>query len=94
MQPQEIPIHRSQISTSVGTWLCDVQSAIQTQDGKSVLLKVLLEQSIDEERTQTRALEVIMPSSFLHDPEISPDLIDRVKTWIENTEEDGYLDLT
>ena len=67
---------------------------MQAQDGKSVLLKVLLEHSIDEERSQTRALEVIMPSSFLHDPELSPDLIDRVKRWIENTEEDGYLDLT
>jgi hypothetical protein len=94
MQPKDVPIHLSQIDTSGGAWLFDVQSVAQTQDGKAFLLKVVLEQRVDEESRLTRELELIMPASFLKDPELSADLIDRIRIWIENPQNEDYLNLT
>ena len=94
MQPKDVPIHLSQINTSGGPWLLDVRSVTQTQDGKSILLKAVLEQAVDEESFLRRELEMIMPASFMDDPELSADLIDRIRIWIENPENDGYLNLS
>lgn len=94
MQPKDVPIHLSQINTSGGAWLLDVRSVTQTQDGKSILLKAVLEQAVDEESFLRRELEMIMPASFMDDPELSADLIDRIRIWIENPENDGYLNLS
>ena len=93
MQPNDVPIHLSQINTSGGLWLLDVQSATLTQDGKSILLRAVLEQAVDEESCLKRELEMIMPASFLDDPELSADLIDKIRMWIENPQNDGYLNL-
>jgi hypothetical protein len=94
MQPKDVPIHLSQINTSGGAWLLDVRSVTQTQDGKSILLKAVLEQAVDEESFLRRELEMIMPASFMDDPELSADLIDRIRIWIESPENDGYLNLS
>jgi len=58
-----------------------------------LFLKLIIEQSIDDERFRMRRLEMLLSAA---DPEESVSLQkvrDEIRRWIETTQGDGFLDL-
>jgi len=94
IRPEEVPFHRTRIDTSDGGWLIAVDSAAKTQGSDIVLLKLITEQSIDEEHLRTRELGVRMFVSELDSPELFEGILTRLRRWVETNEGDGFLDLT
>jgi len=94
IRPEEVPFHRTRIDTSDGGWLIAVDSAAKTQGSDIVLLKLIMEQSIDEEHFRTRELGVKMFVSELDSPELFEGILTRLRRWVETNEGDGFLDLT
>jgi hypothetical protein len=59
-----------------------------------VLLKLVLEQSIDEEHFTARELGPSVLASDLYSSDRLPSLLHEIRHWLETTEGDGFLDLT
>jgi hypothetical protein len=93
IQPEELPLHLSKIETSQGGWRIAVYSVAQVQAGDALLLKLILEQSVDEEHFRTRELGMLVLASKLYDPDLFGDLVNQIRHWIETTEGDGFLEL-
>ena len=93
VQPDELPLHLSRIETAKGQWLIAIDSVAEAQAAGTLLLKLVLEQSIDEERFRTRDLGVLVFASKLHDPNLFGDVLNQIRHWIETTEGDGFLEL-
>jgi hypothetical protein len=93
LQPEELPLHMSKIETSQGTWPVAVYSLAQAQGGDILLLKLILEQSIDEQRFRTRELGMQVLAARLRDPIYSERLFGSIRQWIETTQGDGLLEL-
>ena len=71
IQPEELPLHLSQIDTSKGKWLIAVFSGAEAQTGDTILLKLILEQTIDKgEHFRARELGMIVLAPELHDPDL------------------------
>ena len=84
----------SQIDTSKGKWLIAVYSGAEAQTGDTILLKLILEQTIDKgEHFRARELGMIVLAPELHDPGLFADVVNRIRHWIETTEGDGFLDV-
>jgi len=49
IQPDDLPLHLSRIETAQGGWLIAVQAVSESQGARTLLLRLVLEQSIDEE---------------------------------------------
>ncbi|HST10602.1 MAG TPA: hypothetical protein VLL05_09505 [Terriglobales bacterium] len=92
--PERLPLHESRVDTSAGTWGIAVESAMESQTGSTILLKLILEQTIDEEHFQTRELGLTVYASEVYDSEVLPEMLNTIRRWIETTEGDGFLDLT
>jgi hypothetical protein len=93
IHPEELPLHLSQIDTSQGGWLIVVYNVAEAQSCEALLLKLILEQSIDEERLRTRELGMLVLASKLYDPDLFVDVLNQIRRWIETTEGDGFLEL-
>jgi len=91
---ERLPLHLSRIDGSEGDWLITVHSAAESQTGDTILLKLVLEQSIDEERFHTPELGMTVYPSELYDPDLLAEMLSQIRQWIETTEGDGFLDLT
>jgi hypothetical protein len=94
IQPEELPLHLSRIETSQGTWLIAVSSVAKAQAGNTLLLKLILEHSIDSEHFRSRELGMQMFARKLHDPGWFADVVSQIRRWIETTEGDGFLELS
>jgi len=94
IQPQELPLHLSRIETSRGGWLIAVHSIAEAQIAGTLLLKLILEQSIDDEHFRTRELGMQVLAVKLYDPDLFPDVVGQIRRWIETTEGDGFLELS
>jgi hypothetical protein len=94
IQPEELPLHLSRIETSQGTWLIAVSSVAEAQAGNTLLLKLILEHSIDSEHFRSRELGMQMFARKLHDPGWFTDVVSQIRRWIETTEGDGFLELS
>jgi hypothetical protein len=81
------------MDTGNGVWLIAVAGVMETQSGQNLLLKLTLEQSVDEETLRSRELSLMAPAAVILDTETSGQVIDRIRDWIEKTEGDGFLDL-
>jgi hypothetical protein len=92
IQPEDLPLHLKGIETSRGEWLIVVSSAAEADD--TFLLKLILEQSVDEVQFQTRELAMTVLAGKLCDPSSFADVIGQIRRWIETTEGDGFLDFT
>ena len=91
--PAELPLHLARMDTGNGVWLIAVASVMETQSGQNLLLKLILEQSVDDETLGSRELSLMAPAAVILDTETSGQVIDRIRDWIEKTEGDGFLDL-
>jgi hypothetical protein len=91
---EQLPLHGTRIDSSAGEWLIAVQSAMESQTGATILLKLLLECSIDEERFHTREVGMTVYASEVYDSELLEEMRSQIRHWIETTEGDGFLDLT
>ena len=93
--PENVPLHLTRVETLSGEWLITVQSVAETEDHKKVLARLVLEQSLEGgEQVMTRELGLITTSAELFEPEITSEIVERVREWLESTEGDGVLDLT
>lgn len=93
IQPGEIPLHLYRIESSQGAWLIAVYSVAEAQAGHTLLLKLILEQSIDSEHFRSRDLGLQVPPRMLYDPDLFTDVVGEIRRWIETTEGDGFLEL-
>jgi hypothetical protein len=96
IQPEGLPLHAMTIETSHGAWGIYAHSAAETQAGGTLLLKLTLETSIDEdgEHIRTREVDISVPAHKLDDPNSLADVIGQICGWAETTEGDGFWDLT
>ncbi len=74
--------------------LVAVETIVETKETTNLLLGIILEQSIDDERFRMRKVSVIVDAGEAHDPDKCPSLLGRIGKWIEATQGDGFLDLT
>lgn len=70
-----------------------VHNVTKTQGDDNLLLNLVLEQPVDEENVTARQLGLIVSAAVIFDSETSPQIIDRMRDWIETTDGDGFLDL-
>jgi len=94
IQPEELPLHLSRIETSQGGWLIAVYSVAEARAGGTLLLKLILEQSIDDEHFRTRELGMQVLVSQLYHPDRFADVLSQIRRWIETAEGDGFLELS
>ena len=94
IQPEELPLHLSRIETSQGGWLIAVQSVAEARVGGTLLLRLILEQSVDDEHFRTRKLGMQVRAVKLYDPDLFADVLSQISQWIETTDGDGFLELS
>src|ERR1039457_1160739 len=91
--PEELPFHLAKMDTGNDVWLIAVANVTETQSGQNLLLKLILEQRVDEETFRSRELSLMAPAALILEAETSAQVIDRIRDWIEKNEGDGFLDL-
>ena len=94
ISPCELPLHLAQVKTSRGDWGIFVDNVVETQDGSKLLVRIILEQSVDEESFRVRRLSMTALAVELRDQTRLGDATGRIRDWIETTDGDGYFDLT
>jgi hypothetical protein len=93
--PENVPLHLTRVDSALGQLLIAVQSVAETEDRKKVLVRLVLEQSREDgEQITMRELGLIASAAELFEPEITSEIVDRIRDWLESTEGDGMLDLT
>lgn len=92
--PKKLPIDLAVIDSADGGWLVAIQTIAETEGAANSLLGIILEQSVNDERVRVRKLSVIVETREAHDPDRGPNLLSRIRAWIEATQGDGFLDLT
>jgi len=90
---QDLPLDCVKMDTANGVWLITVVNAMEAQNGQTLLLKLILAQSIDEEVHISRELSLMAPAAVILNTENHPQVVDRIRDWTEKTEGDGFLDL-
>lgn len=94
IQPEQLPLHLSKIETSQGRWLIAVYSVAEAHAGDTLLLKLILEQSIDDEHFRTRELGMQVLAAKLFDPDRLVGVISQIRHWIETSDGNGFLELS
>ena len=94
IQPEELPLHLTMIESSQGAWLIAVYSVAEAQAGNALLLKLVLEQSVDSDHFRSRELGMQVPARKLYDPRLFTEVVGEIRHWIETTEGDGFLELS
>ena len=91
--PKKLPIDLTTVETSKGSWLIAVESVVETQADRNVLLKIVLEQSVDEEHFRTRELGMLLPLREATDRDHSQIVVSHIREWIDSADGDGFVDL-
>jgi hypothetical protein len=91
---RKLPIDLARIESAKGPWLVAVDSVAETIAGTTLLVGIILEQSIDDQSFQVRRLEAILDCNAAREQENCKELLDHIREWIETTEDDGFLNLT
>jgi hypothetical protein len=92
--PKKLPIDLTVVDTATDGWLIAVETVAETERTANLLLGVILEQNIDDEKFRMRRLGVMINARDAHDSDKCPGVLDRIRKWIEATEGDGFLDAT
>jgi hypothetical protein len=91
--PEDLPLHFAKMDIGNGVWLIAVADVMETRSGQNLLLKLRLEQSVDDEIFGSRELSLMAPTAVILETETCAQVLDRIRDWIEKTEGDGFLDL-
>jgi hypothetical protein len=92
LKAKDIDLHV--LDTSKGRWGIFVQAAIDTEGNGNIFLKTILEQEINDEKIRMRTLEILVLELDLTNSIQRNKVLDQIRTWIDTTEGDGFLDLT
>jgi len=87
-----LPIDLMGIETAKGHWGIFVEHVAETQGGRNLLVKIIVEQSIDDEHFRMRNLEIALNAKDARDPDRASDIAKRIVLWIETTDGDGFID--
>jgi hypothetical protein len=90
MLPQDVPLH--EVQTSKGDWGIYVQSVVQSQNGDSFFMTIIVERNIDLEHIESRKFAMLVAASELASPSGRSGVLSRIRAWIETTEGDGSID--
>lgn len=58
------------------------------------MVKVILEQTIDDEHFLMRNLGLVMDAEVARNPDSCPAVARRIRQWIESYEGDGFVDMS
>jgi len=89
---KRLPIDLETVDTSKGSWLVAVASIVETIGDGNLLLKLILEQRIDDKRFRMRQVGIKVKAVDARDANRSAPLLDRIRNWIESSEGDGFID--
>jgi hypothetical protein len=92
--PKNLPIDLIRIESRKGTWLIAVEAAADTLADGSLLVKLVLEQTINNEEFLMRQLGLKVKAFEARNPDCVPDIARRIRDWIESTDGDGFLDMS
>jgi hypothetical protein len=92
--PKKLPIDLTEVNSSKGAWLIAVESVTETRADGNALVKIVLEQVIDEDHFRARSLGMLLPVREAVDPDRCQNLVSQILKWIDSTEGDGFVDLT
>jgi hypothetical protein len=90
MKPQDV--HLQSVDTSKGVWGIFVQSVVEPQNRENLFVALILEQNIDDEHIKSRKLKILVSASDLQSPSGLSGILNQIRTWIDITEGDGFLD--
>ncbi len=91
--PKKLPIDLTVVESSKGGRLIAVETIVETISNGGLLLKMILEQRIDDEHFRMLELSIAVKASDARDPDRSMFLTNRIRSWIESTEGDGFTDM-
>src|SRR5947209_986895 len=92
--PEELCLHLTRFIAANGEWKIAVESVLPSADQATLFVNLKLEQAIDEERFLSRKLGLMVPASVILDPETCVEIITQIQEWIEQSEGEGFLDLS
>jgi hypothetical protein len=82
------------VDTAKGAWGIFVDHSVETREKRNLLVRIILEQMIDDERFRMRNLEMIVDAKKANDPDFASNIAEGIGRWIETTDGDGFIDLT
>jgi len=91
--PKKLPIDLECIDTRKGTWLVAVEAIAETEAGADLLVKIILEQGVDDEHCRMRQLGMKICANEARNTDRAPHIMSRIRDWIESSEGDGFIDL-
>jgi hypothetical protein len=94
LPPKKLPIDMMRIETAKGSWGIFVRHIGETQGGRNILIKIILEQGIDDEHFRMRNLEMVVNSRDARDSAHAADIASGISQWVESTEGDGFIEMT
>jgi hypothetical protein len=77
---KKLPIDLARVDTFKGGWLIAVEHC-KDQRRTNLLLKIVFEQSIDEESSRAREHGMVVDARGAHDPDQCPKLLARIREW-------------
>jgi hypothetical protein len=91
--PKKLPIDLTSVETAKGSWGIFVENIVETRAGQNLLVKIILEQTVDDEKFRMRNLEILVNAQAARDSDHASDIAGQIKCWIESTDGDGYVDI-
>jgi len=95
IQAEDILLNMKAIDTLKGGWRIYVESVSETQGSDCLLVKAILEQTVDKdgEFIQTRRIGIVLPRKLNTATAIESVLFE-IRRYIEANDEDGVVDLS
>jgi hypothetical protein len=94
LPPKKLPIDMMTVDTAKGAWGIFVEHLAETQGQHNLFVRIILEQTIDDEHFRMRNLEMLVNAEEARDPDFASDIAKRIGQWIETIDGDGFIDLT
>lgn len=90
-----VPLNGSVLGTVKGTWVIHVDEAVRVEGTATVLLNVTLQRGVrnPDDVVVTRRVGLLLPSSVLNEFHLREAVACDIRSWLEGTDGDGFLDL-
>jgi hypothetical protein len=87
LPPKKLPIDLATVDTAKGRWLIAIDSIVETQGGRNLLLGAILEQNIDDETFRSRKFGITVDRLDARNPDKCSYLLDRIRTCLRQPRE-------